>query len=139
MSWAVSALQSHRLGNEVSFSEAGGVEIEANWDMVKTIFIPTGSAVDPGVLAPLFSSVPLELRPKMEKFVEACLGVRNLTPHIMLTAKRAVHRICFALLMQRNRQWGRCKMQRDSACLVSGMTLELRLEKWSSPAGRHVL
>ncbi|KAL1535005.1 ATP-citrate synthase alpha chain protein 2 [Salvia divinorum] len=30
-----------RLGYTISFSECGGIEIEENWDKVKTIFLPT--------------------------------------------------------------------------------------------------
>ena len=30
-------VQSKRLGDDVSFSDAGGVEIEANWDRVQTV------------------------------------------------------------------------------------------------------
>ncbi|KAL2666726.1 hypothetical protein AAZV13_01G027000 [Glycine max] len=33
---------SERLGNSISFSECGGIEIEDNWDKVKTAFVPTG-------------------------------------------------------------------------------------------------
>ena len=31
------SIQSKRLGDDISFSEAGGVEIEANWDLVQTV------------------------------------------------------------------------------------------------------
>ena len=31
------SVQSKRLGDDISFSEAGGVEIEANWDRVQTV------------------------------------------------------------------------------------------------------
>jgi ATP citrate (pro-S)-lyase len=30
-------VQSKRLGDDISFSDAGGVEIEANWDRVQTV------------------------------------------------------------------------------------------------------
>ena len=69
--------QSVRLGNEVSFSEAGGVEIEANWDKVKTVTLPTSAAASPAALAPLTSGLPLELRPAMEAFLQACYEVRQ--------------------------------------------------------------
>ncbi len=65
-----------RLGNEVSFSEAGGVEIEENWDQVKTVTLPTGAPASPEALAPLTSGLPLELRPAMEEFLQACYEVR---------------------------------------------------------------
>jgi hypothetical protein len=32
-----------RLGCDISFSTAGGVEIEENWDKVKTVTLPTGT------------------------------------------------------------------------------------------------
>lgn len=38
-------IQSNRLDIDVSFSTAGGVEIEENWDKVKTISIPTATAI----------------------------------------------------------------------------------------------
>jgi hypothetical protein len=37
--------QSNRLDIDVSFSTAGGVEIEENWDKVKTITIPTAESI----------------------------------------------------------------------------------------------
>jgi hypothetical protein len=37
--------QSNRLDIDVSFSTAGGVEIEENWDKVKTITIPTADSI----------------------------------------------------------------------------------------------
>ena len=64
--------QSVRLGNELSFSEAGGVEIEENWDQVKSVTLPTGAPASPEALAPLTSGLPLELRPAMEEFLQAC-------------------------------------------------------------------
>jgi ATP citrate (pro-S)-lyase len=39
-------IQSNRLDIDVSFSTAGGVEIEENWDKVKTITIPTETAIN---------------------------------------------------------------------------------------------
>ena len=69
--------QSVRLGNVVSFSEAGGVEIEENWDQVKTVTLPTGAPASPEALAPLTSGLPLELRPAMEEFLQACYAVRG--------------------------------------------------------------
>ena len=32
-------VQSKRLGDDISFSDAGGIEIEANWDSVQTVRI----------------------------------------------------------------------------------------------------
>jgi len=61
----------------VSFSEAGGVEIEANWDKVKSVTLPTGAPASGAALAPLTSGLPLELRPAMEAFLQACYAVRD--------------------------------------------------------------
>jgi len=36
--------QCTRLGCDISFSTAGGVEIEENWDKVKSVTLPTGQA-----------------------------------------------------------------------------------------------
>ena len=75
-------VQSNRLGNDISFSDAGGVEIEENWDRVKKITLDTEQAADASALAPLLSTLPLELRPEMEAFIQACyevLGPLNLS------------------------------------------------------------
>ncbi|XVE65866.1 hypothetical protein DITRI_Ditri08aG0033700 [Diplodiscus trichospermus] len=37
------AIDSERLGCAISFSECGGIEIEENWDKVRSIFLPTNS------------------------------------------------------------------------------------------------
>uniref|UniRef100_A0A383VJY3 ATP citrate synthase n=1 Tax=Tetradesmus obliquus TaxID=3088 RepID=A0A383VJY3_TETOB len=68
-------IQSNRLDIDVSFSTAGGVEIEENWDKVKTITIPTAQSITGDVLAPLVSGLPLELRPTIEAFLANCLAV----------------------------------------------------------------
>lgn len=68
-------MQSNRLGNDISFSDAGGVEIEENWDRVKKITLDTEQPADASALAPLLSTLPLELRPDMEAFIQACYEV----------------------------------------------------------------
>lgn len=68
-------LQSNRLGIDISFSDAGGVEIEENWDKVKQITVPTGEEVTGDLLAPLLVGLPLELRGNMERFIQGCFGV----------------------------------------------------------------
>eukprot|EP00775_Hariotina_reticulata_P011454 gene11454-11600_t len=68
-------IQSNRLDIEVSFSTAGGMDIEENWDKVKTITIPTATAITGDVLAPLVSALPLEIRPTIEAFLANCLAV----------------------------------------------------------------
>lgn len=65
-------IQSERLGNTISFSPAGGVEIEENWDKVKSVDVPTATPVTGELLAPLISTVPLELRPRLEQFIAKC-------------------------------------------------------------------
>lgn len=62
---------SERLGNSVSFSECGGIEIEENWDKVKTIFVPTGASFTSEVCAPLVATLPLEVKGVIEEFVKA--------------------------------------------------------------------
>ncbi|KAL2903307.1 ATP-citrate synthase alpha chain protein 1 [Bienertia sinuspersici] len=62
---------SDRLGNSVSFSECGGIEIEENWDKVKTIFVPTGNSFTSEVCAPLVATLPLEVKGVIEEFIKA--------------------------------------------------------------------
>ena len=69
------SIQSVRLGCDISFSDAGGVEIEENWDKVKTVHLPTMEAPDSNNLSPLLVSLPLELRHKMSAFIKACFEV----------------------------------------------------------------
>nr|GMD98815.1 ATP-citrate synthase alpha chain protein 2 [Ipomoea batatas] len=54
---------SERLGCSISFSECGGIEIEENWDKVKTIFVPTGVPLTSDLCAPLVATLPLEMNP----------------------------------------------------------------------------
>mmetsp|Transcript_6541 Transcript_6541/g.18864 ORF Transcript_6541/g.18864 Transcript_6541/m.18864 type:complete len:425 (-) Transcript_6541:108-1382(-) len=68
-------IQSQRLGDAISFSDAGGIEIEENWDRVKTVTIPTAGEADGDALAPLLGSLPLELRPAIERFIQAAFMV----------------------------------------------------------------
>ena len=69
-------IQSKRLGCDISFSEAGGIEIEANWDKVRVVTIATGEEVTGDALAPLTAALPLELRRRMEAFISACYQVQ---------------------------------------------------------------
>lgn len=61
---------SDRLGCSISFSECGGIEIEENWDKVKTIFVPTGVSLTPDVCAPLVATLPLEVKGVIEEFIK---------------------------------------------------------------------
>jgi len=55
------SIVSERLGSTISFSECGGIEIEENWDKVKTIFLPTEKQMTPDACAPLIATLPLEV------------------------------------------------------------------------------
>lgn len=66
---------SDRLGCSLSFSECGGIEIEENWDKVKTIFIPTGSSLTPETCAPLVATLPLEIKETIEQFIKVVYAV----------------------------------------------------------------
>ncbi|KMT07221.1 hypothetical protein BVRB_6g148560 [Beta vulgaris subsp. vulgaris] len=61
---------SDRLGNSISFSECGGIEIEENWDKVKTIFVPTGISFTSEICAPLVATLPLEVKGVIEEFIK---------------------------------------------------------------------
>ncbi|KAK9800315.1 hypothetical protein WJX73_000787 [Symbiochloris irregularis] len=69
------SIQSNRLGCDVSFSEAGGIDIEANWDKVKVVTLHTGQQATGSTLAPLIAGLPLELRKQMEAFIIGCFQV----------------------------------------------------------------
>lgn len=66
---------SDRLGNSISFSECGGIEIEENWDKVKTIFVPTGLAFTAETCAPLVATVPLEIKETIEEFIKVIFAL----------------------------------------------------------------
>jgi len=74
-------LQSVRSGIDVSFSDAGGVEIEENWDKVRTVHLPAtaegapGACASPEALAPLLSGLPTDARPSMGAFIAGCVAV----------------------------------------------------------------
>jgi ATP citrate (pro-S)-lyase len=66
------SIQTGRLGDEIYFSESGGIHVEENWDKVKTISVPAGTAVTASTVAALISSLPLEIKPVLEKFIVGC-------------------------------------------------------------------
>ncbi|KAI9111706.1 hypothetical protein K1719_017396 [Acacia pycnantha] len=66
---------SERLGNSISFSECGGIEIEENWDKVKTIFVPTGISLTSEVVAPLVATLPLEIKRVIEEFLKSVFTI----------------------------------------------------------------
>lgn len=69
------SIMSDRLGSTISFSECGGIEIEENWDKVKSVFVPTEKSLTAELCAPLIATLPLEIRGKIETFIK---GVFNL-------------------------------------------------------------
>lgn len=75
------SIQTVRSGLDVSFSDAGGVEIEENWDKVKTVHLPATPDAPPGAcasadaLAPLLAGLPTDARPAMAAFVAGCVAV----------------------------------------------------------------
>ncbi|CAA0833114.1 ATP-citrate synthase alpha chain protein 1 [Striga hermonthica] len=62
---------SERLGCSISFSECGGIEIEENWDKVKTIFVPTNASLTPELCAPLVATLSLEIKGVIEEFIKS--------------------------------------------------------------------
>lgn len=66
---------SDRLGSTISFSECGGIEIEENWDKVKTLFVPTEKTLTSETCAPLIATLPLEIRVKIEAFIRGVFDV----------------------------------------------------------------
>ncbi|KAF2912216.1 hypothetical protein DAI22_11g239300 [Oryza sativa Japonica Group] len=69
------SIVSERLGSTISFSECGGIEIEENWDKVKTIFLPTEKPMTPDACAPLIATLPLEARGKIGDFIKGVFAV----------------------------------------------------------------
>lgn len=64
------SITSTRNGWELSFSEAGGIHIEENWDKLRTVSLDVMDApLQPEAVAPLISGLPLELRPALERFL----------------------------------------------------------------------
>ncbi|KAB1207882.1 ATP-citrate synthase alpha chain protein 1 [Morella rubra] len=66
---------SERLGNSLSFSECGGIEIEENWDKVKTVFVPTGVSFTSESCAPLVATLPLEIKVEIETFIKTVFDI----------------------------------------------------------------
>ncbi|XP_010248530.1 PREDICTED: ATP-citrate synthase alpha chain protein 1-like [Nelumbo nucifera] len=66
---------SERLGCSISFSDCGGIEIEKNWDKVKIVFIPTGVPLTSETCAPLFATLPLEIKNKVGEFVKVIFSL----------------------------------------------------------------
>ncbi|EFJ42693.1 hypothetical protein VOLCADRAFT_97107 [Volvox carteri f. nagariensis] len=72
------SITSTRNGWEVSFSEAGGIHIEENWDKLRTVVLDTTDCpLDSARVAPLIAGLPLELKPALERFILAAFAVFN--------------------------------------------------------------
>ncbi|CAL9153715.1 unnamed protein product, partial [Musa hybrid cultivar] len=69
------SIVSERLGCTISFSECGGIEIEENWDKVKTVYLPTEKSMASEACAPLIVTLPLEVRGKIGDFIKGVLTV----------------------------------------------------------------
>ncbi|CAA6662162.1 unnamed protein product [Spirodela intermedia] len=69
------SIVSERLGCTISFSECGGIEIEENWDKVKTVFLPTEKPMTIEACAPLIATLPLEIRGKIGDFIKGVFDV----------------------------------------------------------------
>ncbi|GKV22929.1 hypothetical protein SLEP1_g32734 [Rubroshorea leprosula] len=66
---------SDRLGCSISFSECGGIEIEENWDKVKSISVPTGISFTSEVCAPLVATLPLEIKEEILEYIKVIFAV----------------------------------------------------------------
>jgi len=69
------SIVSDRLGTNLSFSECGGIDIEENWDKVKSVFIPTEKALTSELCALLIATLALEIRPTIESFLKGSFAV----------------------------------------------------------------
>lgn len=69
------SIVSERLGSTISFSECGGIDIEENWEKVKTAFLPTEKPLTLDTCAPLIATLPLEVRAKIGNFIMGVYAV----------------------------------------------------------------
>ncbi|XP_074584645.1 ATP-citrate synthase alpha chain protein 3-like isoform X2 [Curcuma longa] len=69
------SIASERLGCAISFSECGGIEIEENWDKVKTAYLPTEEAMTDEACAPLVATLPLEIQGRIGDFITGVFAV----------------------------------------------------------------
>ncbi|CAK9873701.1 unnamed protein product [Sphagnum jensenii] len=69
------SIVSDRLGVDISFSECGGIDIEENWDKVKTVHVPTEQSLTTELCAPLVATLPWEVRRKIEEFLKGVFAV----------------------------------------------------------------
>ncbi|KAL5848931.1 hypothetical protein ACOSQ4_006944 [Xanthoceras sorbifolium] len=69
------SIDSGRLGCTINFSECGGIEIEENWDKVKSVFLPTEKPMTVEAISPLIAPLPLEIRWKIGDFIMGVFAV----------------------------------------------------------------
>ncbi|KAK2647251.1 hypothetical protein Ddye_022446 [Dipteronia dyeriana] len=69
------SMDSERLGCTINFSECGGIEIEENWDKVKSVFLPTEKPMTVEAISPLIVTLPLEIRGKIGDFIKGVFAV----------------------------------------------------------------
>mmetsp|Transcript_9182 Transcript_9182/g.23162 ORF Transcript_9182/g.23162 Transcript_9182/m.23162 type:complete len:445 (-) Transcript_9182:276-1610(-) len=69
------AIQSTRLGNTILFSEAGGIEVEDNWDAVKSLAVDTLDPIDSVDLSPLTAGVAPGHRDQLHAFIRGVFAV----------------------------------------------------------------
>ncbi|KAJ9511931.1 hypothetical protein QJQ45_004496 [Haematococcus lacustris] len=69
------SITSNRLDYEVSFSPAGGMDVEEHWDQLRSVKLDTLEALDSQTVAPLTAGMPLELKPQLEAFIIAVFQV----------------------------------------------------------------
>ncbi|GBG70563.1 hypothetical protein CBR_g6689 [Chara braunii] len=69
------SIVSNRYGADISFSECGGMDVEANWEKMRKIFVPIDQMLTSELCAPLIATLPLEIRGKVDTFLKACFAV----------------------------------------------------------------
>ncbi|KAL5851440.1 hypothetical protein ACOSQ3_006558 [Xanthoceras sorbifolium] len=69
------SINSERLGCTVNFSDCGGIEIEDNWDKVKSVFVPTEKSLTVETIAPLIATLPSEVRGRIGNLIMGVFAV----------------------------------------------------------------
>ncbi|KAI9195447.1 hypothetical protein LWI28_014931 [Acer negundo] len=69
------SINSERLGCTINFSDSGGIEIENNWDKVKSVFLPTDKSMVVETIAPLVATLPSEVRGRIRDFIMGVFAV----------------------------------------------------------------
>ena len=60
------------------------MEIEENWDQVRTVHLPCGDPLGKDALVPLVSELPLEQRASMERFISGVFQVLQPVHFVLL-------------------------------------------------------